>query len=350
MSDKTKIGNMSEYNQAELIGDTSDPEYIVRYNLFDAGEPVGGFVIQTGHANITLIERSDAGDAVIGGGNIGVNLGGVGADNSDEYSHINPFSDNKDGILGVDAPSWNQPGKAIYEQTVTPEQFQDVQDYITSYTGDLNSTVNVNYNVGASVLPLEDQHSCYSFTQDIFEVTGGKGRLIEQFSESELEKVDNLIETVHGDIPAIPGIVSQKANDLANDAAEAVSNTVESGIEKVRDRTGFGSAGEDGTDQDASQEAPLVPTSAPVDDSNNLHGPEGVWQTLFGRDETGALEQAIEQAGSTPPFVPYGQVVQQFSDDRESLRISDPEATQLVTQAANHPDAEAMFVRLSKDG
>jgi len=50
------------------------------------------------------------------------------------------------------------------------------------------------------------------------------------------------------------------------------------------------------------------------------------------------------------PFSTFGQVVQQFASDRGILRASDPEATQLVTQAANHPEAEAMFLRLNDAG
>jgi len=40
----------------------------------------------------------------------------------------------------------------------------------------------------------------------------------------------------------------------------------------------------------------------------------------------------------------------QFSEDRDVLRSQDPNAELTVTQAANHPEAEAMFVRLHEAG
>ena len=319
-------------NASNALLDTNNTEYIVRYNLFDATERVAGlFDLETGHANITLIQRDGNTDKTIGGGNFGVNAGNSDANNDarrefqgDKDSFVNPFDHKLDGFLGVDNKGWQGQGKAIYEQTVTPEQFQDIQDHIVSYTGDLNGDpVDINYNVAASVLSLEEQHSCYSFTQDIFEIAGGKGRLIEQFSESELAKVDNLIETVHGDIPKIP----ERAIGKIKDAADAVSDRAEAAIEKVRG----GAEGEPTHLNESEQGASLVPTNAPLGVEANI-------------------EHTIDGIGSTPSFVPFGQAVQQFASDRELLRASDPEAVQLVTQAANHPEAEAMFVRLNENG
>jgi len=318
---------------SDTLLDTDNMEYIIRYNLFNADEPIAGRDIPTGHANLTLIERDGINDIDLGDGNIGVNLAGSDTTDSNgqpaeraKNSHVNPFDRNLDGIVGVDNPTWNGQGDAIYEQSITPEQLKDVQEHIEDLTGGLKTGLT-NYNVAASVLPLKDQHSCYSFTQDVFEIAGGEGRLIDQFSESELAKVDNLIETVHGDIPKIPERAFEKVKDLAKDAAGAVSDRAESAIENVREKTGLGSSDENVSDQDAS----LVPTSAP-----------------FGEDA--ALEYAIDQSGSTPPFIPFRQAVQQFADDREILRTSDPEATLPITQAANHPEAEAMFVRLNENG
>jgi len=58
----------------------------------------------------------------------------------------------------------------------------------------------------------------------------------------------------------------------------------------------------------------------------------------------------IEHTGSTPRFVSFGEVLQQFSNDRDALRAADPDAVEIVTQAANHQEAEAMFVRLKETG
>lgn len=62
------------------------------------------------------------------------------------------------------------------------------------------------------------------------------------------------------------------------------------------------------------------------------------------------LELEIDGSGTKLQFVSYSQAVQQFADDRELLRASDPEATLTITQAANHDEAEAMFVRLYDSG
>jgi len=327
-ADETQSENIPN-NTEEALLDTDNPEYIVRYNLFYTGEYVGERFLPTGHANITLIERDGENDTIFLGGNNGVNLAGRDTTDSNgqpaergKNSHVNPFDKNLDGIVGVDSDAWQGQGQAIYEQSVTPEQLKDVQDHITDLTGGLKTGLT-NYNVAASVLPLKDQHSCYSFTQDVFEIAGGDGRLIDQFSEAELDKIKNrngetkeiLIETVHGDIPKIPERAYEKVKDTVKDAADAVSGRAESAIENVREKTGLGSSDE----------------NAPLGDE-------------------ASLRYAINQAGSTPPFIPFRQAVQAFADDRELLRANDPEATLSITQAANHPEAEAMFVRLNDAG
>lgn len=325
-------------NTGEALLDTTSPEYVIRYNLYYTGEEVAGVFLPTGHANLTLIERDGTNDKTLGGGNIGVNLGekdsnGVRAQH-DWNSNFSPFDKNLDGIVGID-PNWQHPGQAIYEQSVTPEQLKDVQDHITDLTGGLETGLT-NYNVSASVLSLDDQHSCYSFAQDVFEIAGGKGRVIDQFSQSELDKIvdrqgntqEILIETVHGNIPKIPERAMEKAKDKLREAGDAISDGFESGIENIQEKTGLGS---DQASNEVEQDASLIPTQLP-----------------FGAETS--PEHAGAQAGLTTPFSTFGQVVQQFASDREILRASDPEATQLVTQAANHPEAEAMFLRLNDAG
>lgn len=328
--DETQPETTAPNNADEPLLDTNNPEYVIRYNLFYTGEYVGETFLPTGHANITLIELDGTHDTVLLGGNNGVNLAGPDTTDSSGQpaersgsSHINPFDKSLDGIIGVDSKHWQGPGQAIYEQSVTPEQLKEVQDYITDLTGGLQTGLT-NYNVSASVLPLDDQHSCYSFTQDVFKIAGGSGRLIDQFSQSELDKIvdfdgnpaEILIETVHGDIPKIPERALEKAKGAARDARDAVSDGIESGIENLQEKTGFGSSQ---ADDEVEEEASLV------------HG--------------AAVEHAIGQ-----PFVPFDQAVLQFASDRELLRASDPEASLIVTEAVNHPEAEAMFVRLHDAG
>jgi len=84
---------------------------------------------------------------------------------------------------------------------------------------------------------------------------------------------------------------------------------------------------------------------------------DGVLETPFEqRYALGQIQDASQEStfskptDSTSDFVPYEQAVQQFSDDREILRASDPEATLPITQAANHSEAEATFVRLNDAG
>ncbi|MEP1231569.1 MAG: hypothetical protein ABJG88_12920 [Litorimonas sp.] len=79
-------------------------------------------------------------------------------------------------------------------------------------------------------------------------------------------------------------------------------------------------------------------------------GVMGVWGSLFGKDEPSSLERTLENAGATPPFIPYSQGVEQFVNDRETLNAQDPQAQWTETRAANHPSAEAMLVRLHDAG
>jgi len=76
--------------------------------------------------------------------------------------------------------------------------------------------------------------------------------------------------------------------------------------------------------------------------ADHIHDPAHIAQ--------GKLEAVVDQAFSTPPFVPFGQAVVQFAQDREALRVEDPTAERQVTQVANHPEAEAMLVRLNQSG
>lgn len=48
--------------------------------------------------------------------------------------------------------------------------------------------------------------------------------------------------------------------------------------------------------------------------------------------------------------IPFDAAVEQFVDDREALRLQDPQSELIETRAANHPDAEALFVRLNDMG
>ena len=245
-ADETQSNTTISNEADEALLDTANTEYVIRYNLFYADEPIAGRDIPTGHANITLIERDGTHDVILGGGNIGVNLGGENSNGvpaeGNAYSHFNPFDKNLDGIVGVES-GWQGPGQAIYEQSVTPEQLKDVQDSISDLTEGLQTGL-INYNVAASVIPLKDQHSCYSFTQDVFEIAGGEGRLIAQFSDAELDKIKTslgetkeiLIETVHGDIPEIPQKISEK---------------IENTFEDAKDRAGEFVGKDDGTSSDA---------------------------------------------------------------------------------------------------
>jgi len=79
-------------------------------------------------------------------------------------------------------------------------------------------------------------------------------------------------------------------------------------------------------------------------------GAKGAWNYLFGNDESSVPEDAIDSTDIPPPVVPFGQAVGQFSDDRKILRELDPQSELQVTQAANHPEAEAMFIRLNDEG
>ena len=71
MSDNEKSQLASEVIQtqeevfdkgSDTLLDTDNMEYIIRYNLFNADEPIAGRDIPTGHANLTLIERDGIND------------------------------------------------------------------------------------------------------------------------------------------------------------------------------------------------------------------------------------------------------------------------------------------------
>ncbi|MEP1231671.1 MAG: hypothetical protein ABJG88_13445 [Litorimonas sp.] len=110
-----------------------------------------------------------------------------------------------------------------------------------------------------------------------------------------------------------------------------------SGIENVTTRDGDTVNGVvQGEAVKSINEAPLVPEQAKSKSTSSVN--------------EASLDQTIESLGTTPPFIPFKQVVKQFADDRELLRVSDPEAALSVTQAANHPEAEATLVRLDNAG
>lgn len=83
-------------------------------------------------------------------------------------------------------------------------------------------------------------------------------------------------------------------------------------------------------------------------------GAYGAWHYLFGEEEPSALESSLQNGhdagASTQQTVPFSRAVEQFSDDREILRDIDPKSEWVETQLANHPEAEAMFVRLNDMG
>lgn len=326
MSDDKEIKSSAD-NTDDALLDTAGSEYVIRYNLFYTGEEVAGVFLPTGHANLTMIERDGTNDTVIGGGNIGVNLGGQDSNGlrttHDRDSNVNPFDSNLDGIVGID-PAWQASGQAIYEQSVTPEQLQKVQDHIEDLTGGLDTALT-NYNVGASVLPLTDQHSCYSFTQDVFEIAGGKGRVIDQFSEAELNKIKDfdgnpaeiLIETVHGDIPKIPERAVEKFKDTAKDAADAMSNGVESAIENAREKTGIGS----------SDETEIAPETIPT--------AEHIEKASLSTQNEVSLHDAVETLSQD-----YAAIENAYEGGPKSP----------IHEALSHPSAPAMFQNLHNHG
>ena len=69
----------------------------------------------------------------------------------------------------------------------------------------------------------------------------------------------------------------------------------------------------------------------------------------IGTAQTGA-ESGEAELNETQPFVSLEDAIRQFAQDRDILREQDPEAEQILTQAANHPNAEAMFVNLHESG
>ena len=93
-ADETQSNTTISNEADEALLDTANTEYVIRYNLFYADEPIAGRDIPTGHANITLIERDGTHDVILGGGNIGVNLGGENSNGvpaeGNAYSHFNP--------------------------------------------------------------------------------------------------------------------------------------------------------------------------------------------------------------------------------------------------------------------
>ena len=131
----------------------------------------------------------------------------------------------------------------------------------------------------------------------------------------------------------------EAAWDVTVNAAEAVGTAAVNTAEAVGDYTAS-----------RWEEPERLLDDAAAAGSAIYNAPGRAWKALFGPDEPSSLERSLDAAGATPPLVPYEQAVQQFSDDRAVLRVSDPEASLPITQAANHPEAEAMFVRLSDAG
>ncbi|MEP1231259.1 MAG: calcium-binding protein [Litorimonas sp.] len=81
-----------------------------------------------------------------------------------------------------------------------------------------------------------------------------------------------------------------------------------------------------------------------------LNGAEEIINNQFGVDLSNTTGQILEPIKATPTSIPFNEVVKQFVDDRAILRTIDPDANLTVTQAANHPESEAMIVRLNKAG
>ena len=177
-----------------------------------------------------------------------------------------------------------------------------------------------------------------SLVKDVF---GAKQWLDAQALKAQMEVADYVKEVWNDPNKIVRDVeaVGDAVIDTAVNTAQAIGNAAVDTAEAVG---GYASS--------RFEEPEKLLDDAAVAGSAIYHAPGRAWNALFGPDEPSALERSLEAAGSTPPFVPYGQAVSQFSDDREILRASDPQAALPVTQAANHPEAEATFVRLHEAG
>jgi len=177
-----------------------------------------------------------------------------------------------------------------------------------------------------------------SLVKDVY---GAKQWLDAQALKAQMEVADYVKEVWNDPNKIVRDVeaVGDAVIDTAVNTAQAIGNAAVDTAEAVG---GYASS--------RFEEPEKLLDDAAAAGSAIYHAPGRAWNALFGPDEPSALERSLEAAGSTPPFVPYGQAAQQFSDDREILRASDPQAALPVTQAANHPEAEATFVRLHEAG
>ncbi|MBO6892277.1 MAG: hypothetical protein JJ866_10090, partial [Roseibium sp.] len=89
----------------------------------------------------------------------------------------------------------------------------------------------INYNVFASVSPFaEDQHSCYSFVQEMYEnATGNSKTFVSEFSEEQLSQLDNLIVDYYGNS------LRRGINEIEESVSNYISDTYDEVTDKIKD-------------------------------------------------------------------------------------------------------------------
>ena len=102
-----------------------------------------------------------------------------------------------------------------------------------SYAGSsYKGNTAINYNVFASANPLSgNQQSCYSFSQQLYEMTGGTGNtFVDEFSNEQLDQLNNnIIDVFYGDLDAgrLKGKVKETMGKIYDGFTEAIFPSTE---------------------------------------------------------------------------------------------------------------------------